>query len=103
MSRFGRLPRPPNEPSAGLLLRSGQGPLAPWSSHGRSQFQVEAKQALVLGDSAVEDHAVTDVWRDHRAYLVDLAFRMLGNIGDAEDVVQEAFIRYMRADSYAIE
>ena len=36
-------------------------------------------------------------YRDHRPYLVDLAFRMLGNIGAAEDVVQEAFSRLLAA------
>src|SRR5689334_7386676 len=40
---------------------------------------------------------VTDAWRAHRAYLVDLAFRMLGDIGTAEDVVQEAFFRLLQA------
>ncbi len=35
-------------------------------------------------------------WRAHRAYLVDMAFRMLGDVGEAEDVVQEAFIRLAR-------
>lgn len=42
--------------------------------------------------------AFDEIWRQHRAYLVDLAFRMLGNIHDAEDVVQEAFTRLMRND-----
>jgi RNA polymerase sigma-70 factor, ECF subfamily len=42
-------------------------------------------------------------WREHRPFLVDLAFRMLGNIGDAEDVVQEAFARLLRADLATIE
>jgi RNA polymerase sigma-70 factor (ECF subfamily) len=32
-------------------------------------------------------------WTAHRAHLVDVAFRMLGDIGGAEDVVQEAFLR----------
>ncbi|HEX6392705.1 MAG TPA: RNA polymerase sigma factor SigI [Acidimicrobiales bacterium] len=32
-------------------------------------------------------------WTDHRAHIVDVAFRMLGDIGAAEDVVQEAFSR----------
>jgi RNA polymerase sigma-70 factor (ECF subfamily) len=34
-------------------------------------------------------------WRDNRAYLVDLAFRMLGDVGEAQDVVQEAFARFV--------
>lgn len=41
-------------------------------------------------------------WREHRPFLVDLAFRMLGNIGDAEDVVQDAFTRLLRVDTESI-
>ena len=41
---------------------------------------------------------VVDSWRRDKAYVVDLAFRMLGNISDAEDVVQEAFVRLLRQD-----
>jgi RNA polymerase sigma-70 factor, ECF subfamily len=40
---------------------------------------------------------VSVAWRAHRAYLVDLAFRMLGDVGAAEDVVQEAFFRLLQA------
>jgi RNA polymerase sigma-70 factor (ECF subfamily) len=43
------------------------------------------------------EREVTEAWREHRPYLVNLAFRMLGNIADAEDVVQEAFTRLSRA------
>jgi RNA polymerase sigma-70 factor, ECF subfamily len=42
------------------------------------------------------DEEVTDAWQENRSYLVDLAFRMLGDIGDAEDMVQEAFSRLSR-------
>jgi RNA polymerase sigma-70 factor (ECF subfamily) len=40
---------------------------------------------------------VSTAWRTHRSYLVDLAFHMLGDLGRAEDVVQEAFSRLLRA------
>jgi RNA polymerase sigma-70 factor (ECF subfamily) len=39
-----------------------------------------------------------DIWRQHRPYLIDVAFGMLGNIHDAEDVVQEGFSRLLSAD-----
>jgi RNA polymerase sigma-70 factor (ECF subfamily) len=46
---------------------------------------------------------IDDIWRQHRPYLIDLAFRMLGSIHDAEDVVQEAFTRLLRVDLNEIE
>ena len=46
---------------------------------------------------------VVQAWHEHRPYLVDLAFRMLGNIGAAEDVVQDAFARLLRAPRGEIE
>ncbi|MBV8930023.1 MAG: RNA polymerase sigma factor SigI [Mycobacteriaceae bacterium] len=46
---------------------------------------------------------VTEAWRSHRAYLVNLAYQMLGDIGDAEDVVQEAFLRLSRTPAGEVE
>jgi RNA polymerase sigma-70 factor, ECF subfamily len=46
---------------------------------------------------------VAQAYLAHRPYLVDLAFRMLGDIAMAEDVVQDAFSRLMRADLGEIE
>lgn len=40
---------------------------------------------------------ISQAFREHRPYLVDLAFRMLGDIGAAEDVVQDAFTRLLHA------
>src|ERR1700757_4190716 len=46
---------------------------------------------------------IGEAWRRHRPYLVNLAYQMLGDIGDAEDVAQEAFLRLSRADFDEIE
>jgi RNA polymerase sigma-70 factor, ECF subfamily len=51
--------------------------------------------------NAVED--VAEAWRLHRPYLVNLAYQMLGDVGDAEDVAQEAFLRLSRADVGTID
>jgi RNA polymerase sigma-70 factor (ECF subfamily) len=42
-------------------------------------------------------------WREHRRHVLDIALRMLGNLPEAEDVVQEAFARLMRADVGTID
>jgi RNA polymerase sigma-70 factor (ECF subfamily) len=49
------------------------------------------------------DEQVIQAWNEHRPYLIDLAFRMLGDIGAAEDVVQDAFTRLLRARPGEIE
>ncbi|MFE0676336.1 RNA polymerase sigma-70 factor [Streptomyces sp. NPDC058867] len=41
---------------------------------------------------------VTDVFEDHRPVLLEVAYRMLGRVADAEDVVQEAWLRWTGAD-----
>lgn len=46
---------------------------------------------------------VAEAWRRHRPYLVNLAYQMLGDVGEAEDVAQEAFLRLSRADVDEIE
>ncbi|MDT5343057.1 MAG: polymerase sigma-70 factor, subfamily [Mycobacterium sp.] len=46
---------------------------------------------------------ISEAWRRHRPYLVNLAYQVLGDVGDAEDVAQEAFLRLSRADLSEIE
>ena len=48
-------------------------------------------------------NSIDNAWAQHRPYLVSLAFRMLGDIGDAEDAVQEAFVRLMATEVSAID
>jgi len=50
-----------------------------------------------------QDATISQAYREHRPYLVNLAFRMLGDLGAAEDVVQDAFARLLRADAGEID
>ncbi|MGF6156267.1 RNA polymerase sigma-70 factor (ECF subfamily) [Ensifer sp. KUDG1] len=53
-----------------------------------------------MADSAHEDAAA--VFDPLRPKLVRVAYRMLGSVADAEDMVQEAFIRWMGADRTSV-
>ncbi|MGW2294698.1 RNA polymerase sigma-70 factor [Streptomyces violaceorubidus] len=44
----------------------------------------------------------TDVFEAHRPVLTGVAYRMLGRLADAEDVVQEAWLRWSGADHSAV-
>jgi RNA polymerase sigma-70 factor (ECF subfamily) len=49
------------------------------------------------------DTRLTEMWQNHHGLLLDIAYRLLGSYSDAEDTVQEAFIRLLRADLDPIE
>src|SRR5437764_143934 len=48
-------------------------------------------------DDAFNDLAETSIFERHRGLLFSIAYRMLGSVADAEDALQEAFIRWQRA------
>ena len=48
--------------------------------------------------SRADQSVFAGLWQAHRRRMLDLAFRMLLDVGDAEDVVQEAFSRLARTD-----
>ncbi|MDO8978983.1 MAG: sigma-70 family RNA polymerase sigma factor [Afipia sp.] len=45
----------------------------------------------------------TQIFETHRPRLVRLAYRMLGSVAEAEDVVQDAWLRWQGADQTKIE
>lgn len=53
-------------------------------------------------DGTVTIDAATEVFEEHRPVLMGVAYRMLGRVSDAEDVVQEAWLRWSRADRDAV-
>jgi RNA polymerase sigma-70 factor, ECF subfamily len=57
---------------------------------------------MVEESSMPTEQQINEAWTAHRSYLIDLAFRMLSDIGRAEDVVQEAFTRLSQSDVDAI-
>ncbi|MER6126149.1 RNA polymerase sigma-70 factor [Streptomyces sp. NPDC001795] len=44
----------------------------------------------------------TEVFEEHRPVLMGVAYRMLGRVADAEDVVQEAWLRWSGADRESV-
>ena len=45
-----------------------------------------------------ENGPFADAWQQHKSYLINVAYRLLGSVSEAEDVVQEAFARLLRAN-----
>jgi RNA polymerase sigma-70 factor (ECF subfamily) len=46
--------------------------------------------------------ALEEMYRDLRPYAFAIAYRMLGSVSEAEDVVSEAFLRLTQAGEEAI-
>jgi RNA polymerase sigma-70 factor, ECF subfamily len=53
--------------------------------------------------SAWDDAQVAGEFERHRRYLTGLAYRMLGSMSEAEDAVQEAYLRWHKSEKERIE
>jgi RNA polymerase sigma-70 factor (ECF subfamily) len=42
--------------------------------------------------------ALAGIWLEHHRYLLNVAYRMMGSVSEAEDIVQDAFARLLRID-----
>ncbi|MFW3168895.1 sigma-70 family RNA polymerase sigma factor [Geodermatophilus sp. CPCC 206100] len=58
---------------------------------------------MVVLDATATDRFDTDRFEASRRRLASLAYRLLGSAADAEDAVQEAFLRWQAADRQRIE
>src|SRR5690606_3407245 len=76
----------------------------PPSPHGRAPApsarggSAWAPSRPVGRDGPVRDDTVTDAFEEHRPVLLGVAYRMLGRVADAEDVVQDAWLRWAHGD-----
>jgi len=50
-----------------------------------------------------EDAWLTERFTEHRTHLRAVAYRMLGSVSEADDAVQEAWLRLSRADTGSVE
>ncbi len=64
---------------------------------GAQQLQ---RRSLAEDDTAGGPFAAA--WNRDRAYLLNVAYRLVGSVTEAEDVVQEAFLRLFRSDISSI-
>ncbi len=68
---------------------------------------IQARAPLVLAnlptDPAVRKQSRLEDFLEHRTHLFSIAYRMLGSVTDAEDILQEAFLRWQEVKDPGIQ
>jgi RNA polymerase sigma-70 factor (ECF subfamily) len=62
--------------------------------------------SLAMGSLVMDSHVMNskaEIFERHRKRLFGLAYRMLATVGDAEDAVQDTYLRWHRTDTAAIQ
>src|SRR5215471_10881144 len=98
-SHSGRLARPNKQRSPGVR---GPFPVRDRAGLASALGHADRRKDRELSETG-HGARIVQAFREHRPYLIDLAFRMLGDIGAAEDAVQDAFTRMLAADVGEIE
>jgi len=56
-----------------------------------------------MSEGVVFEHSPVQRFEEHREHLRAVAYRMLGSSGEADDAVQEAWVRFARTDTADVE
>ena len=70
------------------------------STHDVVQMSARRTRSRPVGDA---NAGVVAAWQEHRPHLLNIAYRLLGSVSDAEDMAQDAYLRLLKADLHEID